>query len=224
MGLIETFFNADTLIETFPFLLLGLWNTILLACAAIVLGSILGVSLCLIRIYGPRVPRYAAVLYIDFFRAMPALVVLIVIYYALPYVGIKLSAFVATTLALSMINAAFTAEVCRAGIESIPKGQFEAAQALGLHFWLAMRKVILPQALRAVVAPLVSNYVAVFKDTALASVVAMPDLLKQASEAQALMANPTPLMGAAIIYLAILWPMIRLVGYLEVRSRRERSA
>ncbi len=120
-----------------------------------------------------------------------------------------------------MVFAAFTAEVCRAGIESIPHGQFESAAALGLPFWLSMRKVILPQALRVTTAPLTSNCVSVFKDTALASVVAMPDLLKQATDAQALMANPTPLIGAAIIYLAFLWPLVRLVGYLENRSKQQ---
>ena len=86
-----------------------------------------------------------------------------------------------------------------------------------------MRKVILPQALRVVVPPLTSNCVSVFKDTALASVVAMPDLLKQATDAQAMMANPTPLVGAAIIYLAFLWPLVRLVGYLEQRGKREHA-
>lgn len=119
---------------------------------------------------------------------------------------------------------AFTAEVCRAGIENIPKGQFEAAAALGLPFWAAMRKVILPQALRIVVPPLTSNAVSIFKDTALASVVAMPDLLKQATDAQALMANPTPLVGAALIYLVFLWPLVRLVSYLEQRSKAEPRA
>ena len=157
--------------------------------------------------------QIAAITYIDVFRALPILVVLILIYYALPFVGISLSSFTSATLALSLVLAAFTAEVCRAGIENIPKGQFEAAAALGLPFLVALRKVILPQALRVVVPPLTSNCVSVFKDTALASVVAMPDLLKQATDAQALMANPTPLVGAALIYLAFLWPLVRLVSH-----------
>lgn len=221
MELIDTFFNWPVLVRAFPILLRGLANTLLLGCAAIVIGSICGLLVCLARLYGPRPLRAAAVLYVDVFRALPILVVLILIYYALPFVGIRLSAFASATIALSMVLAAFTAEVCRAGIESIPKGQFESAAALGLPFWLSMRKVILPQALRVTTAPLTSNCVSVFKDTALASVVAMPDLLKQATDAQALMANPTPLIGAAIIYLAFLWPLVRLVGYLENRSRQQ---
>lgn len=221
MDLIDTFFNGPVLVRAFPILLRGLVNTLLLGCASIVIGSIAGLLVCLARLYGPRPLKTIAVLYVDVFRALPILVVLILIYYALPFVGIRLSAFASATIALSMVFAAFTAEVCRAGIESIPRGQFESAAALGLPFWLSMRKVILPQALRVTTAPLTSNCVSVFKDTALASVVAMPDLLKQATDAQALMANPTPLIGAAIIYLAFLWPLVRLVGYLENRSKQQ---
>ena len=107
------------------------------------------------------------------------------------------------------------AEIVRAGIEAVPKGPSEAARALGLRFPTIMRKVILPQAQRIVLPPLTSNSINVVEDTALASVVAMPDLLKQANQAQALAANPTPL-----IYLVILLPLVRLVGLLEVRMNR----
>ncbi len=221
MELIDTFFNWQVLVRSFPILMRGLGNTVLLGIAAIVFGAAAGLLICLMRLYAPRPLRQLAVAYIDIFRALPILVVLILIYYALPFVGIRLSSFASAALALSLVFAAFTAEVCRAGIENIPKGQFEAAATLGLPFWLAMRKVILPQAIRVVIPPLTSNCVSVFKDTALASVVAMPDLLKQATDAQALMANPTPLIGAAIIYLAILWPLVRLVGYLENRGKEQ---
>lgn len=224
MELIDTFFNWGILVRSFPILIRGLGNTILLGCASIVFGTVAGLAICLVRLYAPKPLRRLAIGYIDIFRALPILVVLILIYYALPFVGIRLSSFVSAALALSLVLAAFTAEVCRAGIQNIPKGQFEAAATLGLPFWTAMRKVILPQAIRVVIPPLTSNCVSVFKDTALASVVAMPDLLKQATDAQALMANPTPLIGAAIIYLAFLWPLVRLVGYLEERSKKQSGA
>ena len=220
MELINTFFNGEILIRSFPILLRGLGNTLLLGSASIIFGCLAGLLICLMRLYGPRPVRLAAIFYVDMFRALPILVVLILIYYALPFVGIRFSSFTSATLALSLVLAAFTAEVCRAGIENIPRGQFEAAAALGLPFWLALRKVILPQAIRIVIPPLTSNCVSIYKDTALASVVAMPDLLKQATDAQALMANPTPLVGAAIIYLAFLWPLVRLVSYLEKHGQR----
>lgn len=223
MELINTFFNWDVLVESFPILLRGLGNTILLGCVAIIFGFALGLLLCLMRLYGPRWLKYLTVFYIDIFRALPILVLLILIYYALPLAGIRFSSFTSATIALSMVLGAFTAEVCRAGIENVPRGQFEAAAALGLSFWTTMRKVILPQAIKVMVPPLTSNCVSIYKDTSLASVVAMPDLLKQATDAQALMANPTPLIGAAIIYLAFLWPLVRLVSYLEERSKLQRS-
>jgi polar amino acid transport system permease protein len=224
MELINTFFNWEILLRSIPILLRGLGNTILLGSVSIALGCLGGLLICLMRLYGSKPLRLAAIFYIDMFRALPILVVLILIYYALPFVGIRFSSFVSATLALSLVLAAFTAEVCRAGIENIPNGQFEAAAALGLPFWLALRKVVLPQAIRIVIPPLTSNCVSVYKDTALASVVAMPDLLKQATDAQALMANPTPLIGAAIIYLAFLWPLVRLVSYLEQRGKRQPTA
>jgi polar amino acid transport system permease protein len=224
MDLVSTFFNWDVMVRAFPMLMRGIGNTIMLGCAAIFFGGIAGLLICLMRLYGSKPVRLVAIGYIDILRAMPILVLLILIYYALPFVGIRFSSFTSATLALSMVLAAFTAEVLRAGIESIPRGQFEAASALGLPFWTAMRKVILPQALRVVIPPLTSNCVSIYKDTALASVVAMPDLLKQATDAQALMANPTPLIGAAVIYLAFLWPLVRLVNHLDERGKRQLAA
>ncbi|KKC32517.1 amino acid ABC transporter permease [Devosia psychrophila] len=220
MELINTFFNWDVMVRAFPILLRGLGNTVLLGCVTIVIGTIAGLLLCLVRLYAVRPIQLLAILYIDVFRALPILVLLILVYYALPFVGIRLDSFTSATMALSMVLAAFTAEVCRAGIQNVPKGQFEAAASLGMPFWKSMRKIILPQAIRVIIPPLTSNSISVFKDTALASVVAMPDLLKQANDAQAMMANPTPLIGAALIYLAILWPLVRLVGYLEARNQR----
>jgi polar amino acid transport system permease protein len=193
--------------------------TLLLGVTCIVLGSLGGLVVCLARLYAPAPIRILAIAYIDIFRAVPALVVLTMIYYALPFVGIRLSGFVSAALGLSLVLSAFTAEVCRAGIEAVPKGQFEAASALGLHIILILRKVVLPQALRVAIPPTTSNWVSVIKDTSLASVVAIPELLKQATDAQALMANPTPILAAALIYLVLLWPLVRLIGYLEKRSR-----
>ena len=220
MDLIDTFFNPTILVRAMPLLLSGLTTTIGLGLASIALGMALGLVVCILRLYAPLPIRLAATAFIDAFRALPVLVVLILIYYALPFLGVRLSSFTSATIGLSLVFAAFTAEVIRAGIESVPKGQFEAAQALGLPFRLTLFKVILPQAVRVAIPPQTSNCVSLFKETSLASVVAMPDLLKQATDAQAFMGNPTPLIGAALVYLVLLWPMVRLVGLLEARARR----
>ena len=143
---------------------------------------------------------------------MPMLVILILIYYALPFLGVRFSSWTSAILAFSLVMGAYSAEVYRAGIEGVPKGQFEAAAALGLPFLLTLRRVILPQAVRAVVPPMTGNCVSMFKDTSLASTVALPELLNEATNAQALYANPSPLIMAAIIYVIFLWPMVRLVS------------
>jgi polar amino acid transport system permease protein len=216
--LIDTFLNGEVMLRALPMLLRGLVNTFYLAVAAIAFGTVAGILICIGRLYGPKPIRLLAVGFIDIFRALPILVVLIVIYYALPFVGIRLNSFSSATIALSIVLAAFTAEVFRAGIKSVPSGQFEAADALGLPFWVTLFRVIIPQAVRIAIPPQTSNCISIAKDTSLASVVAMPDLLKQATDAQALMANPSPLIAAAGIYLIILWPLVRLVAYLERRS------
>lgn len=220
MEIFDIFFNLDVMRRSFPILMRGLVNTLLLGSAATVFGGILGVLICLVRLYGPKPFRLLAILFTDVMRAIPVLVVLILVYYALPFAGIVFSAFVAATIALSLVLAAYTAEVVRAGIEAVPKGQFEASQALGLSFFTMMRKVILPQAFRMMIPPLASYVVSIMKDTSLASVVTMGDLLKQATDAQALFANPTPLLLAALIYIAFLWPMVRFTGWLEQHYKR----
>lgn len=219
MDLINTFFNPEVFAQSLPILLRGLGTTLLLGATAAVLGTLFGIGLCLLRLYAPKPLRLAAVVYIDLFRAVPVLVVIVLIYYALPFVGVTFSSFTSASLALVMVLAAFTAEVFRAGIESVPGGQTEAALALGLHFWQVVLKVILPQAMKVAVPPQTSNLVSIVKDTSLASVVALPDLLKQATDSQALFANPTPLIGAALIYVALLWPLVRFTAYVDARGR-----
>ena len=217
MTLLDTFFNTQVMVSALPALMRGFFNTLLLGLLSIGIGIPAGLLISLLRLYAPKPLRWLAIGYIDIFRAMPVLVVLILIYYALPFVGIRLSSWVSATMAFAFIMSAYSAEVFRSGIESIPKGQFEAAHALGLPFLLTLRKVILPQAVRLVIPPTTSNCVSMFKDTSLASVVALPELLKEANNAQALYANPSPLIGAALVYLLFLWPMVRLVGLLERR-------
>ena len=261
MDILDTFFNWTVFRDSFPLLLLGLTTTISLGVTSILIGLVTGLFVALVRMYAPTPFAALAVAYIDLFRAIPILVLLVLIYYALPFVGLRLSPFAAATSALSLVSCAYSAEIFRAGIQAVPSGQFEASKALGLRlspfaaatsalslvscayaaeifragiqavpsgqfeasralglrYWSMMTFVILPQAFRVVIPPITNNCINVMKDTALASVVAMPDLLKQATQAQALAANPTPLVGAALIYLLMLLPMVRIVGTLERR-------
>ncbi|SFP96350.1 amino acid ABC transporter permease [Tranquillimonas alkanivorans] len=219
MDFAETFLNWDVIVRIYPMLLKGVWNTLALAFTTIVGGGIVGVLICLVRLYAARPLRWLAIAYVDVFRAIPILVLLVLVYYALPFMGVRLSSFTSAVVALGLVFSSFTAEVFRAGIQAIPKGQVEAAEALGLPFRVTIWKVILPQALKIAIPPHTSNSVAIAKDTSLASVVAMPDLLKQATDAQALTANPSPLIAAAVMYLIFLLPAVRLVSYFEQRYR-----
>jgi polar amino acid transport system permease protein len=217
MNLVDTFLNGRVFVQTLPLLLSGLTTTLLLGLVSIALGLAGGLALALMRLYARAPLRQIAIAYIDVFRAIPLLVLLVIVYYALPFMGVRLSPFAAAATSLSLVASAYSAEIFRAGIEAVPRGQFEAARALGLRPFPLMARVVLPQAVRIVVPPITSNSINVLKDTALASVVAMPDLLKQATQAQALAANPTPLITAAAIYLLMLLPMVRIVGLLETR-------
>jgi polar amino acid transport system substrate-binding protein len=216
---VETFLNTEVFLETYPMLIDGLFVTIQLGLLTIVTGLSLGLLLALVRIYGHKGFQIIVKAYIDIFRSIPLLVFLIIIFYALPFVGLSLSPFFAAATALTIVSSAYTAEIFRAGIEAIPKGQFEASQALGLSYKDMMADVILPQAVKIVIPPLTNNCINVIKDTALASVVAMPDLLKQATQAQAVAANPTPLIAAAVIYLMFLLPLVLWVSSLEAKFK-----
>jgi polar amino acid transport system permease protein len=220
MNLLNTFFNIPVFLNSLPQLLWGLVVTLQIGITSILVGLAGGLFLAVARLYAPAFFQVLIRIYIDIFRSIPLLVLLIVVYYALPFVGIRLSPFLSAVTALSLVSGAYTAEIFRAGIEAIPSGQFEASSALGLSGRSTMMDIILPQAIRIVIPPLTNNCINVMKDTALASVVAMPDLLKQATQAQALNANPTPLIGAALIYIALLWPMVAVVARLEKHCSR----
>ena len=223
MSFVDTFFNSDVMISAFPQLLRGLWMTIALGVVSIVIGVSAGLIVSLIRLYAPKPLQMLMIAYIDIMRAMPMLVVLILIYYALPFVGISFSAWWSAILGFSIVLAAYSAEVFRSGIESVPRGQFEAAAALGIPFLITLYKVVLPQAVRIVIPPTTSNCVSMFKDTSLASTVALPELLKEGQNAQGFYANPSPLIMAALIYIILLWPMVRLVSVLEKKFKSERA-
>ena len=222
MDFITTFVNIGVLTEAAPLLLKGFGLTIVLGATSLVISLALGLVLVLIRLYSPYVTRILATAYIDLFRAIPLLVLLVLIYYALPFLGLRLTSFWAATAALSLVASAYMAETFRAGIEAVSRGQFEAAQALGFSWPRMMIDVILPQAMRMVIPPATGVAVGLIKDTALASVVALPDLLKQATQAQAFYANPSPLIGAAVLYLILLLPLVRIVNILESKQKRSR--
>jgi len=215
--LIENFADWDSAVRAWPLLRQGLVLTLELSSVALPLSLLAGLTVGLAYALGGRVTRALLIVWIDFFRAFPVLVLLILIYFALPFLGLRLPAFAAAVLALVLNNSGYFGEIFRAGLLSVPNGQMEAAQALGLTRLRAMRLVILPQALRGIAAPLASNSLELVKATSIAALAALPELLRSARVAQEQTYNPTPLMVAALIYFLLLWPFAHMVARLERR-------
>lgn len=220
-SLIQNFFNLEVYAQVFPHLLNGLWTTIWLSALVIPLGAAAGLLLALgLTQSRRRWLRWTIIGYIDFFRAFPPLVLLILVYFGGPFLGLELGKVWAVALAFVLNNASYYAEVFRAGLQGVAKGQMEAARSTGLTRLQAIRLVVIPQAVRNVFPDLVGNGIEIVKLTSIASVVAMPELMRAARDAQSLVYNPSPVMLAALMYLALLWPLTRWLGRLEHRRAR----
>ena len=216
-SIIYNFFNVEVMIRARYLLWLGLQVTLKLAFVSLLFAVLVGLFLAVIRSLRIRFLDVLIIIYVDLFRALPTIVLFMLVYFTWPYFGISLPRYWSAVVALTINGGAYFEEIFRAGIESIDKGQTEAARALGLSFTQTTFSVILPQAIQVVLPPATSNALELIKTTVLASVIALPELMKQAQQAHGSLANPTPLIMAALIFLVLLWPLVRLTGYLERR-------
>jgi polar amino acid transport system permease protein len=221
--MIETFFNIAILKAAWPILLSGLGTTLALSALVVPLGLSGGIVIALLSTVRHRAVRWPLIAWVDFFRAFPPLVLLIFLYAGLPFAGIELGGFACVAIGFFLNTGAYYGEVLRAGIESVPAGQIEAARSTGLTRLQALVHVVLPQAVKNVLPDLLSNTLEVVKLTSLASVVALPELLFESRQAQSLTYNPTPIVAAAVIYFLVLWPLVRLLSRLENRALAARS-
>jgi polar amino acid transport system permease protein len=217
-ALIDGFFNLQILREALPYLAQGLVMTLLLSLVAVPLGFAGGLALALASTARLRALRWSAMIYTDLFRAFPPLVLLLFVAFGLPFLGFKPPPFVAVAIAFLLNTSSYYGEILRAGIESVATGQHEAARSTGLTRWQSLRLVVLPQAVRNVVPDLISNTLEVVKLTSIASVVALPELLYAARQVQSVTYNASPVIAAGLLYLLLLWPLVRLL------SRYERKA
>ena len=216
-AVIGQFFNLSIMASALPLVLRGLGMTLVVCAVVIPLGLTGGLLVALAMRARFAAVRASVAALIDFFRAVPPLVLLIFIHAGLPFAGIRPTAFVSVCLAFLLNNSAYYGEIYRAGIESIGRGQWDAARSTGLNAAQAAFYVVLPQAVRNVLPDLVSNTVEVVKLTSLASVVALPEMLYSADMARSLTYNASPIVLAAAIYLVLLWPVVRLVSRMEHR-------
>ena len=214
-AILQQFFNVDIMVQAAPLILKGLGVTLLVCAAVVPLGLAGGLGAALAG--RSRIVRIVVMPLIDIFRAVPPLVLLIFVQAGLPFAGLRLSPFASVCVAFFLNNSAYYGEIYRAGLDSVGTGQLEAARSTGLTAWQAMIYVVIPQAVRNVLPDLVSNTIEVVKLTSLASVVALPEMLYSADMARSLTYNSSPIVLAALVYLALLWPVVRLMSRLEHR-------
>ncbi|MBI2385202.1 MAG: ABC transporter permease subunit [Elusimicrobia bacterium] len=206
-----------------PLLAKGAVTTVELSLLAMFFAVLLGLTLALMKLYGPWPVSALATLYVEFIRGSPLLIQLFFIFYGLPTVGIKLQPFAAAVLGLALNYAAYEAEVYRAGIQAIPHAQMEAALALGMTRWQALRHIIIPQALRLVLPPTTNDFIALLKDSSLVSVITMVELTRVYGQ---LAASTYDYLGigvlTALMYVLIGLPFVRLSRWAEARLAVER--
>ena len=216
--IIENFFNLAVMKAAFPTVLAGFGMTLLLIAIVVPIGCLGGLSVALLGTSRSRTLRWATIVYVDFFRAFPPLVLLIFLYAGLPFAGIDLPAIVSVAIAFLLNTSAYYGEIFRAGIESVGHGQTEASRSTGMTPAQTLRFVVLPQAVRNVMPDLISNTLEVAKLTSLASVVALPEMLYSADMARSVTFNASPIVLAAGFYLLLLWPVVRVLSVMENKA------
>ncbi|WP_094506799.1 amino acid ABC transporter permease [Brucella thiophenivorans] len=199
----------------------GLKFTIPLTILSFIFGLSLGLLTALVRLFSPVWVSFIARFYVWIFRGTPMLVQLFVIFYGLPSAGIYLDAFTAAVIGFSLNVGAYSSEVIRAVISSVPKGQWEAAYSIGMSWRQALIRTILPQATRTAVPPLSNTFISLVKDTSLAAAITVPELFQSAQRIVATTYEPLILyIEAALIYLALSTILSNLQARLEKRFRR----
>ncbi|HZP78546.1 MAG TPA: amino acid ABC transporter permease [Pseudolabrys sp.] len=214
-------FEWQLFVASLPSLLKGAVTTVSISVVSLVCGLLLGVAGAIARASHIRPLVLAVLCWTTLMRGLPLLVTLLFLYYGLPSMGILLDSFTVAVIALSVTTGAFVTEIVRAGIESIDRGQMRAAKSLGMSWAKGMRHIVLPQALRRVLPPLTSEAITLVKNTALVSVIAIPDLLRAGTDIMTWKANTfSPFAGVALIYLCMTLPLVALNTWLEKRTRR----
>ena len=204
--------------EFLPILMQGVWLTIVLTIGSLFLSTVLGLVWALMRVSGIGVLDKGATLFVNFIRGIPIIVQLFYIYFVLPDMGITLSAMQAAIIGLGIAYSAYHSENFRAGIEAIDHGQIEAAQSIGMGWWMIMRRVILPQAIRIILPPYGNIMIMMLKDSSQASTITVAELAMQGKLiASSTFKNTSVFTMVAIMYLCMSLPLMALVRWVEKR-------
>ncbi|MBW9088916.1 amino acid ABC transporter permease [Rhizobium wenxiniae] len=215
---LQTFFNPVVMAQYTPDIIAGVWVTLQIAAAVIVAGILGGLALACLRSYRIRALNFFIICYADIFRALPPLVVILILYFGFPSIGIQLSGPMVLFIVLAATLAAFAEEIFWAGFSSVEKGQWEAGIATGLGFTRTLAYVALPQAVRLAIPPLVNRVLAITKMTALGSAIGVSEILSSATTAQSFSGSATPLTMSVVAYLVIFLPMVVVARWLESRT------
>ena len=213
-------------------LLEAMGQTLLLALCGLFFACILGLIFGLLSVLKSRVCNIISTIFVDVIRGVPMIVLAYFIFFGIPYLlntiigigGITLSALQAGTIALALNCGAYMAEIIRAGIQSVDKGQMEAARSLGLPYWKAMRKVVLPQAIRTMIPSIINQFIITLKDTSILSIIGLPELVNTAKNVVANTFNAFAVWGiVAVMYLIVITILSRVAKLLERRLNRGRE-
>ncbi len=206
----------EVLANNFTYLLEGALSTLRLTSLSVLMGLIIGTFVGMGRLSKHKFLNYPATVYVEFIRGTPLLVQLFIIYFGLPQLGINLPKYPAAIVALGINSGAYVAEIVRAGIQSVPRGQYEAARSLGMTHGQAMRYIILPQAFRNILPALGNEFIAMTKDSSLASVIGVTELMRTGQIVISRTFQSFSIYGGvAIIYFAMTFTMSRIVRWIE---------
>ncbi|WP_405099789.1 amino acid ABC transporter permease [Oceanobacillus sp. FSL H7-0719] len=218
---IGNLFDAELAIKSLPFVLEGMPMTVGITIIGMVIGLILGLLLALARESKYLLLRWPTRVYISFMRGTPMLVFLFILYFGLPVIGIEFTALTAAIIGFGLNSAAYIAEIDRAALNSVDKGQWEGAKALNIPYWTTLRRIILPQAIRTAIPPTTNVMMDMLKATSLAAVITVPELFQKT---QIVAGREFDAMTMYILVAFIYWPLCILIGmlqeYLEKRYSR----
>lgn len=211
-------FDPQLAIDSFPYVLSGIGYTLLIALVSMVVGLIIGFFLALARTSSHFILQWPARMYISFMRGVPILVILFVLYFGFPVVGIEFTAVQAALIGFSLNSAAYMAEILRSSLSSVDIGQWESSKALGLSYWQSMKRIILPQSVRISIPPLSNVLMDLIKASSLAAMITVPEIFQKARIIGAREYDLlTLLILVALIYWAICSAMTVMQNYLEKR-------
>lgn len=215
--------DFELISKSIPILLQGALVTVEITAMAVFCGFLIGGIVSIARLSNISILRRLAIVYVDCIRGTPLLVQIFIVYFALPVVlGFRIDKFAAAVMACSINSGAYVAEICRAGIQSIDKGQMEAGRSLGLTWWETMRFIILPQAFKRIIPPLGNEFIAMLKDSSLVSVIGFEELTRRGQLIiSRTYASLEIWLCVALMYLVMVLLVARGVAYLEKRYRKD---